>query len=277
MARRILRHDRPRGAQRALRGREVARLSEQVPEAQQHACGNAVAGRRRIIAEHLAAVDQGLVIIRGEIETAGRVVGKALQHDIEELSCEAQLIGAEAHLLQLEDRVGEVHVVVQVRIQMGAALHGGCQQPAIPPQGGADEIEGARRGCRQLLAGQGPRRYRHAADHERVPRGEDLVIARRTHARRAHREQLRARRCDERGDFRGSAVHLTGDLLRGGGHVEMPVALEVGRPVESEARCEDGKLRSGERGTHLLAIPDVELALVAFGVGVEARVVAALR
>jgi len=138
------------------------------------------------------------------------------------------------------------------------------------------EIERARAGSRKILAVERARRDRHAADHERVPGSENLVITCRTYSRRAHREQLRARARDECRDFPGRALHLPGDLLGGGGYVEVPVTLEVRRPVESEARCEDGKLLGGEHRTHLLAIPDVEPALVAFGIGIEARVVATL-
>ena len=54
-------------------------------------------------------------------------------------------------------------------------------------------------------------------------------------------------------------------------------AFEVGGSVEAEPHGERREFVRRQRRAHRLAVPDVELALVAFGVGVEARVVAALR
>jgi hypothetical protein len=48
---RVAEQRRPRRPQRALRRREVAGLAEQMPQALQHAGGNAVARRGRVVAE----------------------------------------------------------------------------------------------------------------------------------------------------------------------------------------------------------------------------------
>ena len=60
----------PRRAQRALGGLEPARLAEQITGADQYARRDAIAGRDRVVAETLAAMDQCLVIVGREEESA---------------------------------------------------------------------------------------------------------------------------------------------------------------------------------------------------------------
>ena len=67
---RVLRQRRPRGPQRPLGRRQVARLAQQMPHAQQHAGGDAVAGGRGVVGEDLGAVDERFVIVGGEVEAA---------------------------------------------------------------------------------------------------------------------------------------------------------------------------------------------------------------
>ena len=67
--RKFLQHA-PGRAQRALGRVEVARLAEQQPEPDQDSRGNAVAGRRGVVAERLRPQDQLLVIVGGEVEAA---------------------------------------------------------------------------------------------------------------------------------------------------------------------------------------------------------------
>src|SRR6516162_6910188 len=99
-------------------------------EAQQHPCGNAVARRRRVVGEALGTVDQGFVIARGEIETTGCGILEVLPRHLDELPCEVELGGAKTHLLQLEDRVGEKYVVIEVGVEMCTAVHRRREQPA---------------------------------------------------------------------------------------------------------------------------------------------------
>ncbi len=81
------------------------------------------------------AMDQRLVIIGGEEESAAVLVLEVREHHLEQCRGEVQLVGAHAHLLQLEDGIDEIDVVVQVGIQVRLAGHGGGEQPAVAPQG----------------------------------------------------------------------------------------------------------------------------------------------
>src|SRR5215831_67789 len=78
--------------------------------------------------------------------------------------------------------------------------------------------------------------------------------------------RARSARCvDERGDLLRGPAGRTGDVLDGSGHAQVPAALEVGWSVEPEARREHRELLGAQRGAHLVRVPDVELAFVAFG------------
>ena len=170
--------------------------------------------------------------------------------------------------------IRQIDVIIEVGVEMRAPVHVGRQQSPVAPQVAADEVERARGGGCELRARQRARGDRQAADHERVPRGEDLLIARRAHALRADREQLRARarRCSA-ATSGGVRPQPRGDLL-----AREPPRADASGPRSSAA----DRARSAARtrrtpralsaAAHLLAIPDVELALVAFRVGVEARV-----
>src|SRR2546429_2248255 len=180
----------PRRAQLPLGRREVAGLAEEVAEAQQHARGDTVARRRGVVAEALHAMNERLVIVGSEIEAAGPLVGEVLQHHPDELLRKIELLAPETQLLQLERRVGEEHVVVEIGVEVRTALHVGREQPPVAPQPRADEIERSGRCGHDLIVREGARGYRHAADHERVPGGQDLLIARRAYTLRANAEEL---------------------------------------------------------------------------------------
>ncbi len=160
---------------------------------------------------------------------------------------------------------------------MRATIHAGRQQFAVAPQRAADEIERAAGAVQQIIARQRARRHRHAANHESVPRGQDLVIALRTHALRPDLEEPGARRRQQRLDLGGRASHSLCNLIQRRAHTQVPAALEIRRSIEAEARREHRELLGAERRSYFRAIPGVELALVTLGVRVEARVVAALR
>ena len=139
-------------------------------------------------------MDQRLVIIGGEEEPAALRVLEVLQHDVEQGRGEGQLVGAQAHLLQLQHRVGEIDVVVQIGIQMRAAVLVGGQQPAVAPERArmkssarvADSARSARASARAAMA----RPRIMSAFHE------VRILSSRAgrDARVAQREQLAARR-----------------------------------------------------------------------------------
>jgi hypothetical protein len=71
-------------------------------------------------------------------------VRKVLQHHLDELLRKLELLAAETQLLELEHRIGEKHVVVEVGVEVRTALHVCGQQPPVAPEPRADEIERAR-------------------------------------------------------------------------------------------------------------------------------------
>src|SRR5260221_188806 len=104
---------------------------------------------------------------------------------------------------------------------------------------------------------------RHAADGERIPGNEDLLVA-------ARADTLFA--CFEQFLLRGFDWQMSGPS---DAQMPMPV-FEVGRLVEAEMRRGRGVLLRRAELLHFVAIPDVEFSFLAFAVGIERGVVAPL-
>ena len=175
---------RPRGFQRALGGRRDSEARRAETPA-----GRARTPRRRcrrngVVAEGLAAMDEPLVIGGGEIESAAFRIGKERPASPRPESCaNSRSRSAPTSLQELEQRIGEKRVVVEIGMQMRTAVLVGCEQPSLLPQRAVDEIDGGSRGVGEIRTMQHPGGDGESSDHERIPRGQDLFIARR--ARRA--------------------------------------------------------------------------------------------
>jgi len=144
MAGRVFPQRRPRGAQYAFGGLEVARFAQQMAEAEQHHRGDAVARGQRFVAEGLWPADEGLVIHRREIEAAALRVRELREHDLEQLAGEGQLIRVAAHAGEFEDGVGEEYVVIEIGVELGLGAGARGQQPAVAPVMRAQEGERGR-------------------------------------------------------------------------------------------------------------------------------------
>ena len=119
---------------------------------------------------------------------------------------------------------------------------------------------------------------RHAADHQRVPAHEHLLVAAGPHARCARGEELLPRRIQQLRALLLAAAEPRGDDPERHGDGEVPVpALEIRLAVEAVVRRDDGVLLGRQQPRDLARRPDVELALLVLGVRVERRVVAAFR
>ena len=218
----------------------------------------------------LGSMDQLLVVATREVEAAGLRILELVQHRIGNLLREFQQFGIELRLEEFDERVDEERVVVEVRIEVGAAVLIGCEKAAVLPHGCMDEVERAARGGDPLIVAEHPAGARHAADHERVPRHQDLLVTARPHALFARGKSFRARRCKPRGRRRG--------VVRLARHDQVPVlALEVPRGVQAVVGRENGEFLRRQQSFQFVPVPDIELAFRALGVRVEARVVAALR
>src|SRR5262245_54130500 len=107
---------------------------------------------------------------------------------------------------------------------------------------------------------------RHAADGERVPRHEDLLVTTRPDSLLAGCEELFFSRIQKR------------VIGYRSGHPQMPMpVLEVRRLVDPVVRSHNRVLGWREERRNLLAAPHVELSLLVLAVGIERGVVAALR
>ena len=239
--------------------------------------GDAVAGGQRVVGEGLGAVDEHFVIVGGEEEAAVLRVFEVAKENLCEIDCEVEMVSPPLLLEQRQNRVDEKGVVVEVGGEAGAPVLVGGTQAAVLPQVFPEEVERAPRGFHEARLRQDAPRHRHPLDHERVPRGQHLVVAPRPDALRPDREQGGAGTLEDPLDFRHARVEAPGKFFEFREHVQMPVpAFEVGGTVETEARREHRVVFLAEQTTYLLGFPDVELALLAFGVGVQGGVVAPL-
>ena len=100
----------------------------------------------------------------------------------------------------------------------------------------------------------------HALDHQGVPTGQNLVVATGADTPFTRGEELLPRRFEQ-----GFLARIQGARYAG-----MPVAiLEVRRAVEAPAPCRQRRLLGRQDRRQLVAMPDVVLAFLALGVGVQ--------
>ena len=75
----------------------------------------------------------------------------------------------------------------------------------------------------------------------------------------------------------GERPTSAGDVRHVGADAQMPAVLEVGRAVQAKAAGQDGVFLGAEQGLHLGAVPGVEAAFLALGIGIQRGVKAAAR
>ena len=215
------------------------------------------------------------MIIRGEEKAAGALIGVVPQDYFQQVAGESQLIGTESDLLQLQDGIGEVYVIVEIRVQMRAAVVVGRKQPAFAPQRAAHELERPPGGIRQIITAERPRRHGQTADHQAVPGSENLVIPSGTDPALAYAQQLLSRRAQCRFDSVGRTAERGRYVLDRAENVQVPMALEVGLAIEAVPGSEGRVFLRCQRRAHFVAVPDIELATEPLRDGIEARGVAA--
>src|SRR5581483_2050623 len=140
-------------------------------------------------------------------------------------------------------------------------------QASVAPHLSAQESERAARGRLPVRPAEPARGARHAADRERVPRREDLLVASRAHAPLARGEKLVARRGEAR---------LASRLERPGDAQVPRAVLEVRRLVQAVAAREERIVLRPEQRLRFIPLPDVEAAFLMLAVRVERGVVPAL-
>ena len=149
----------------------------------------------------------------------------------------------------------EAGVVLAVALDAGLAVAPAAQQRLRRglPQRGADEARGPRRAADPARTALGIGRREHAAgagrrgNHQPVPRGEHLVVERRTRTTAARLEEDRPRPRDDVDDLVDRSADAHGDVLEAGRGVEQVLAGElllriergVAGRLEAEAEPDD--------------------------------------
>ena len=205
----------------------------------------------------------------GEEEAAGLRVHEARQRLVRQGQGEGGVLVAPAGLQQNRQGVEEVGVVVQIAGMLGLAVPPGGEQDAVPPKLGANEVQsrGGRRKPSRLLQNHG--RLRQALDGQGVPGGQHLVVQTGAFALLPLLEQLLL----GAGQQGVRPFRLQGQALHHGAPgvaaVQVPLILEVGRLVDAVERFRHQVLVGAEQALDALPAPEVELALLPFGVRVQ--------
>ena len=259
----MLGRDRVQQPQLPQRGVLVPRLAGQARQPQQAERGGRAAGRDRRVLELLAAGDQRLVVGRGGEEAAALGVGEAVEDLVGERARLGEPARVEGRLVEREQRLEQERVVLEVGVEVGAALVVRAQEPpAVVAQVAQHELGGSDRGVAVVRLAEHGAGVGQRGDHQRVPRRQPLVVEPGSHAALAGGQ--------EAGLDLGEPVGVGGGADRDVG------ALEVARLGHAEV-LDRGVGQGPERLAHLGRRPHVELALDALGVGVERAREPALR
>src|SRR5688500_19626632 len=98
-----------------------------------------------MVLARLRTVNEPLVLTRGEEKAALGPILELLEHNVSEPRGELERLERKLLLQELELRRDQEGIVVEVCIQVGAAVLVGRRQAPIAPHRGADEIERAPR------------------------------------------------------------------------------------------------------------------------------------
>ena len=226
------------------RRRDSALSPVRMPEAVQRERRHPVARRRRVVVPGLGRLDQPLVVVAGEEEAAAFAVLEALQQRARRARCaNSRSSRAEIGLQHLEQRSEQEGVVVEVGVEMRAAVLVRARAAAVLPHRGADEVERAARRVEPVGAAERARGARHAARSS--ARSSSRAPSRRGRAARACRAPRTAcaRAVSSSSGTRPRRGRARAATSRSGSRDdEMPVpALEVGRPVEAVVRRDDAR------------------------------------
>ena len=85
----------------------------------------------------------------------------------------------------------------------------------------------------------------------------------------AHTQQLLTRAIQASLSLIRGDTKLRRDFFEWTINVQMPLAFEVRRLIQPETRCEDLIVLIWQQGFDSCRLPDIELAFVSFGIGVQ--------
>ena len=154
--------------------------------------GDGVARGRGVVVARFGALYEFFVIVAGEPKPARGAVFELLQKHLGEVFSELERIGTELGLHHIEQRGQQKSVVIEIGVEMGAAVLAGSEQALVTPHRRTNKRQGPARRSQPVGAAEHARGARHAGDHQRVPADEDLVVAARPHPPRPRGAQFLA-------------------------------------------------------------------------------------
>src|SRR5688572_2513814 len=191
------------------------------------------------------------------------------QHRLGELDRPSEMGCVPAGLDELEKSPGERGMIVEIRREPRAPVLVHREQSSLVPAVLVQEVCGARRGFGEFRAPEAPRRRGKARDRKSVPARKYLLVTCWPDTLVSHGQQPSARLVDQPGSRSLFCAEFLGYLRHGLEAVQMPLALEIRRPVEAEASRECDILLWWQQAAQFFAVPGVEAAFVAFRIRIE--------
>ena len=176
-----------------MRGIEEVRGAKQVSKPQQYLRGDTVAGGDGIITGRFGAMNEFLMVVRGEEETAACLVLEVIQQGLGQFDEKLKIAISPTRLQKFESSIDQEGIIVEVGVEVGATVLVTGQQASVFPESGTDEIEGALGRDNEIRSLEQSSGAGHALDHEPVPGGQHLVVTPRSYTSISGGEQFAAR------------------------------------------------------------------------------------
>ena len=236
----------------------VVPFAGQRGQLEQHRRGHRATGRHRVVLHILGSRNERLVIV-GRIEEPTDRITKVVKDRVSQRTRGSEVVLLERGFVQRDQSIGKVGVVLE---------HARLKRPSILPRAAQAAFAIAHavkqqvgRACAQLRPARlakGRGRVGERGDHQAVPAGQDLVVARRLRPALARLEQ--------RPTSASQAVRVAAADGPGKDRVTLPV------PVVSHAvnGIELGRVRA-EHCVYLRLVPGVGRAFFPVRIRIEAR------
>ncbi len=237
-------------------------------KAQMHERRHRVARRQRAVGAGSATRDQRLSIVGREEIPAARVVEPMLE-DRRELARTLEMTAIAGRLVEVEERAREERMVVQEAELLRRSPRPHVKQTAVAPaHRRVDEAHRLLRGIEVPRDVEHAARFGERADHERIPRDDDLLVAKRRHAAGARGVESFARVFDRRSNLVRRPSSRRGELRDVGGAVCDAAAFEVALRRDAPVTTREVGVGGAEDRGHLLRRPDEEATFLTLAVGV---------
>src|SRR4030095_16683231 len=171
--------------------------------------------------------DQRLMIVAGEEESTGGGIPEVGNRGVHQPLRRLEVTPVLHRLEDIEQCGDEERVIVEMRMQLGAAVLPCAEQAITALQLTLDKRDGVDRDLAIAGIVEQLRRLGEGADHQAVPRGENLAVEARLDAPLARREQRGARLLELRAHGGDVAAEELGELLDLERDVQDVAMLEV--------------------------------------------------